>query len=233
MADLKKKFSILDRAVERKFGFLSHFFKRYFPFVSAVFFLFILSVFLIRFFYSRPRIIASIIEDDIKVITLALKKIDERCNILSIENSHNEIDFLNVEKFTGSQVGPLALGYPKRWQGPYLRINPTLQGQLYEIVRGADGFFVMPGRGVLLPNGAVVGKDFIITPKTYVSDLLKEGAPLRYANHNFAVKLEFKIGDWDLWHMQEDTLKKLNRMLNEFREAIPYTQNTVQANYCA
>lgn len=225
MRDLKKALTVFDRKVNARFGFAKKFFSQYFPFVSTLFFVLIFVIFLFRFFYSRPRIVAAIIADDVKLITLALEKIDTRCNILSVEGDVSDVDFLNVKTFSGSQVGPLALAYPKRWEGPYVTVNPTLQDIFYEIVRAADGIFVMPGRGVRLPNGLTVGKEFMVTRQTKVSELIKESGPLRYEDSVFASKLVFKIGDWDAWHLKEETVRRLNRMLREINEAMPFTQN--------
>lgn len=193
---INKTFRKIDRKVDKKFGFLKRFFNRYFSVIGAVFFSLIFVVFMIRFFYSRPRIVASIIEDDLKLIVLALDKIDARCSILGFEDDYNEVDFLNIGSFVGSQVGPMSLAYPRKWEGPYLRVNPSLQGIFYEVVRAKDGFFVVPGRGTKLPSGLVVGKDFKITPETSVSNLIEEGGPLKYGNSFLVEKLIFEIGDW-------------------------------------
>lgn len=227
MKGIKETLNNIDVKIDEKFGFVKGFFKRYFPVISTLFFAFIVFVFVIRVFYSRPRIVSAIIEDDIKLITLALEKIDAKCNILSVEDDYNEIDFLNVKSFSGSQVGPINLAYADRWEGPYLRVNPTLQEKFYEIVKAKDGLFIMPGRGVRLPNGLVVGEDFKVTSETEVATLTEKGGPLSHYGKTFATKLMFKVGDWDPWHFREETVKDLDRMIKEFNEAMPFTQNDV------
>ncbi len=42
------------------------------------------------------------------------KRIHETCNIMSIDESKNSINFLTVEKFVGSEVGPLNLAHPEK-----------------------------------------------------------------------------------------------------------------------
>lgn len=223
MDKIDKAFSTLDRKVDKKFGFLKGFFKKYFTIISTLLMGLFMLLFVLRVFYSRPRLIASMIEDDIKMITLALEKIDARCSILSIDDDKNEVDFLNVKAFRGSRVGPLNLAYPDKWEGPYLNVNPSIQEKHYEIIKAGDGIFVLPGTGVKLPNGKVVGKDFQITRVTSVTLLLEKGEALRYGDKRFASKLTFQIGDWEPWHFQEKTIKSLDRMLQEFNEAMPYT----------
>ena len=178
-----------------------------------------------RIFYTRPRLIASIIEDDIKLITLALEKIDSKCNILTISKGNSHVDFLNVKSFEGSQIGSLVLAYPDRWEGPYLSVNPTIQDKFYEIVRAKGGAFVLPGTGVTLPNGKVIGKDFKITERTDVEIMFQENGLLRYGDKVLGGKLMFKVGDWDSWHLNKETVESFDRMLKEFHEAMPYTKN--------
>lgn len=230
MNKIDKAFGVVDRLVNRKFRTIRHVFRRYFPVMSTAFLVLLMTIFAVRVFYSRPRVVASIIEDDIKLITLALEKIDAKCNILRVEDDYNEIDFLNMEDFTGSQAGPLNLAYADKWEGPYLQVNPMLQEQYYELVRALDGFFVMPGRGVRLPNGLVIGEDFEVNASTNVEPMTEAGGFLHYEGKVFATKLMFKIGDWDTWHFRQETVKKINRMLKEFNEAMPFTCNSHQEN---
>lgn len=224
MNKLDKALSALDKKVDN-IDFMKNFFKRYFSIVSTVTFALFVVLFIFRVFYTRPNLVAAIIEDDIKLISLALEKIDARCDILSIDKESSEIDFLNVSQFHGSQVGPLNLAHPKNWEGPYLHVNPIYQGQFYRIIKTAEGFFVVPGDGARLPNGLVVGKDFRITQWTRVSDLIKEGGPLTYEKKKLATKLIFKVGDWKRWHLREKTVKTLDRVVREFNEAMPFTKN--------
>jgi len=230
MNKIEKAFSTIDYKVDKRLGFLKSFFKKYFTIISTVLLCTFMLLFVLRVFYTRPSLIASIIEDDINLIVLSLKKIDDTCNILSVDDENNEVDFLNVKSFVGSRVGALTLAYPDRWEGPYLNINPTIQDQHYQIVKAGDGIFVMPGNGVKLPNGKVIGKDFKVSRGTIVAELLKQNGALRYDDKLLAEKLIFKIGDWDPWHLKKETVKSLDRMIREFNEAMPYTKNDVMSN---
>ena len=47
-------------------------------------------------------------------------RIHKTCVIIDFDEQKNHINFLNVEKFTGSEVGPMNLAHPEKWEGPYL-----------------------------------------------------------------------------------------------------------------
>ena len=194
-----------------------------------------------RIIYTRPYLVASIIEDDLQLIALALDKIDSRCDILSVENDRADINFLNVKQFSGSRVGPLNLAHKKNWEGPYLQTNPTMQGKFYELIRAKDGLFIVPGFGVKLPNGLVVGNEIKFGPQKDLGMLLLQGKPLNYGGCKMAYKIRFKIGDWTLFSKKEHQasqeklrrtrmINKVGRLIKEFNEAMPFTQNDVDIN---
>jgi len=224
----RKLFSKVDTFVDKKFGFVARFFKKNFSVIGVVFISLLAIFFAARLFFSRPRLIAAMIEEDIKIITLALERIDAKCSILSIDDDVNEIDFLNVKEFSGSRVGPLNLAYPKKWEGPYMRVNPTLHGNHYDLVKAKDGLFVVPGDGCSLPNGVVIGKDLAINRQTEIFKHMEKDGRLTYGDNKFAAKLIFEVGDWERWHMREDTVQELNRLLKEFGEAMPYAKQNMR-----
>ena len=204
-------------------------FLKYFPLVSVVTFGLIILMFVLRFLYTRPQIVASLVENDIGIISLAIEKIDSRCSILKIVGNKADIDFLNIKKFSGSVVGPLSLAYPENWEGPYLKSNPTLRGTFYQIVKASDGFFIVPGDGVELPNGVVLGKDLVVTPELFLENHISSGGLLTYKGRSLGKKLEFKIGDWETWELQKEKVKELDRMLEELNTAMPFTKNEEEA----
>ncbi len=207
--------------------------KNYFPYFSVS----LLSLLVVLFFWTtyndKPKFITSVITMDIKNIVDSLNKIDKECNILSIENECNYVDFLNVEKFSGSEVGCLNLAFPKNWAGPYLSLNPTLQGKLYEIIKRKDGNYVLPGRGVKLPNNLIVGKDFdyYSADLASIDKMLADGGQLNYKGTPLGAKLTFEVGDWGREELRSKTTYDINQMLLEFNKAIPFTYNqtTTQA----
>jgi len=99
---------------------------------------------------------------DIAELRSVFKRIHKTCKILSFDYQKNPINFLNVRTFAGSEVGSINLVYPKKWEGPYLQDNPTMQGKEYMVVHTNDGYFITPGEGVRLPSGKIIGKDVLL-----------------------------------------------------------------------
>jgi hypothetical protein len=224
MKNLDKLMTEIDKTVDKKFKFSSKNFKKYFAIFSTTVLVGLLAIFLFKTSKDQPIHLSTIIKNDLEQIEKTLSKIDKECNILSILYNNVRVDFLNVEKFSGSTIGCLNLAYPQKWQGPYLPRNPSLQGKFYEIVKAQEGFFLIPGSGVKLPNGLALGKNIKITAKTQMSELIMEGGPLNYKGQALATRLKFKIGDWDAVLTQTTTVDKINTALKEFNEAISFTK---------
>ena len=92
------------------------------------------------------------IADDIAQLARIFENIDKTAGILGFDHQKNEIDFLNIKKdgFVGSEVGPMNLIHPKKWEGPYLTEMPRIQEEDYIVVRTKKGYFITPGEGVKL-----------------------------------------------------------------------------------
>jgi hypothetical protein len=131
----------------------------------------------------------SIIADDIERLAKIFNQIDQQSKIIGFDHQRNYIDFLNVAKFVGSEVGSMNLKYPEKWQGPYLRDNPTYHKKFYEIVKTKHGDYIAPGYGIKLSNGKTIGKDIIYDENTNFSDLVKDGGLLNFKGRPLAMKL--------------------------------------------
>ena len=122
------------------------------------------------------------IAEQINELATIFKRINESSHILGFEKEKNDIAFLNIKKdgFTGSQVGLMKLGDPKQWEGPYLEENPTVEGKYYQIVKAKEGYFILPGDGVMLPSGKIIGKDIMINKDTDMMSLIHDEKELSY-----------------------------------------------------
>jgi len=77
---------------------------------------------------------------------------------------------------------------------------------------------------VKLPNELVIGKDFTVTKKTSIIKMIQRGKQLHHKGQALAAHLTFRTGDWKGTISSED-LARVNTVLEEFHEAMPYTSN--------
>lgn len=143
-------------------------------------------------FMTSKEYTADIIDKDIKKIATALEKIEKDCKILRFASQQNVINFLTVKAFVGSEVGSVNLKHPEKWQGPYLQDNPTMQGKEYLLVVTKKGYFVVPGEGVKLPNGKIIGTDIKFDKHSDVAAMMSNDDQLRCQGKAMAVQVEIK-----------------------------------------
>ena len=160
------------------------------PALTVLFFLALigLTVFTVR--HKTKQFAGEAMVNDIYHLANIFERINKDCTILSFDYQKNNINFLNVKSFTGSEVGPMNLAYPDKWNGPYMEGNPTMQGKEYQIVRTDAGYFIVPGDGVKLPNGKVMGKDIILKGDTNIALLANDPSYLEFNNKLLAMRLD-------------------------------------------
>jgi hypothetical protein len=118
------------------------------------------------------------------------RRIHTTCGIIDFDDQKNSINFLNVEKFSGSEVGPMNLAHPEKWEGPYLQENPTMQHIAYQVVSTKKGYFITPGDGVKLPNNKIVGKDIVLDKKADIDGMVSNADALMYKDRPLAARLD-------------------------------------------
>lgn len=133
-----------------------------------------------RLYTQLGTITNAMIVDHVEELTDIFQRIDKECQIIGFEHEKNNIDFLNVVKFVGSEVGSMNLTYPNNWQGPYVKDNPTVQEKQYVVVVTKDGYYIAPGDGIELANGKVIGKDIIINKESDFAQLTGDPEALQY-----------------------------------------------------
>lgn len=132
---------------------------------------------------------------DVAVLSQIFSKIHTQCGIVGFEHDTNYIDFLTVGTFAGSQIGSMNLLRPRQWQGPYLKSIPTMQEKQYEVARAKTGYYIVPGHGVRLGNGKIMGQDIVITPQTDIDAMLRAGGDLMSENKALAHKVSMGVSD--------------------------------------
>lgn len=145
----------------------------------------------IGYLREKPTHTASMMAQDIAQLKEIFERIEKTCGILSFDYQANPINFLTIKKdgFIGSEVGSMNLAYPDKWQGPYLLDNPTMQGKEYEIVSTSKGYFIVPGRGVELPNGKIVGVDIMLDEHADVVAMMHDKEKLMFDGKPLAAAL--------------------------------------------
>lgn len=131
-----------------------------------------------------------IIASDVVKLRDVFHRIHRDCTIIDFDAQKNPINFLNVEKFAGSEVGPMNLVHPEKWNGPYLKENPTIYHTAYQVVVTKKGYFIAPGDGVELPNKKVVGKDIVLDKRSNIAKMVRDPESLLYKDKELSARLE-------------------------------------------
>lgn len=165
---------------------------RWMPLVSSIIFVGLIAIALWNLLYQYRANPFTTAAHDLEQIAKCIDQINKECGITAVDKDKNEINFLTVVTFNGSQVGPLHLQYPQRWKN-CLSANPTIGGIEYQLVRTQKGYFVVPGDGVVLPNGKEIGKDIILDEKSNIEKMSAAKGPLDYNGVPLAVKVAIPL----------------------------------------
>lgn len=143
--------------------------------------------------------------DDITKLANIFERIQRDCYIVDFEHVFNHIDFLNVKNFSGDKVGSMELAFPAHWDGPYVKHNLRIQNRLYAVLKTKQGCFIVPGQGVQLANGKVVGKTLILDQNSNMKKLMQD--PKSLGSEAGVLAAQLKIGSRAMKNM---TKKKLD-----------------------
>jgi hypothetical protein len=165
--------------------------KRYiYPFFVALFFI-AAFVFVSRFFLKEAtQANDELIAEHIKKLSAIFRRINDCCKITGFRRQKDYIDFLNVVKFEGSMIGSMNLAQPQDWQGPYLEQNLSIEGKEYQIVVTKKGYYIIPGDGVKLANGQIIGNTLRVTYNTDIDALMRDPKALLSNDRPLAAKIE-------------------------------------------
>ncbi len=168
--------------------------RSWFPIFTILLFAVLIAMAVVRLVYQVRADSQEAISAQVSEIATIMQRIDEKCKIIGFDLQKTPIDFLNVVKFAGSEVGVMSLAYPQNWEGPYLPANPMTQGKEYQIVRTKKGYFITPGDGVQLGNGKIVGKDIVLDENADIAALMKSEDAFMYKGKILAAELPIKKG---------------------------------------
>lgn len=181
------------RYIMHCYGFMQTNGRSWLPFFTIVLFVTLVSLAIVRFAYYRTES-DEIISQEVVRLALIMEQIDRECKIIDFDEQRIPINFLNVTKFAGSEVGAMNLTYPENWTGPYLTNNPTIQGKEFQVVTTKQGFFVTPGDGVVLSNKKVVGRDIILDEDADIKALMSDPQGLSFQGKSLAARIRIQRG---------------------------------------
>lgn len=143
-----------------------------------------------KYFYQATRANDEVIADQIAKLHDIFEEINNTCKIIGFRHPKEYIDFLNVGSFEGSVVGPMNLLEPKNWKGPYLKESLTIEGKEYQIISTKRGYYIVPGDGVKLANGKVIGKTLIVNENSDIDALMRDPKELNSNGRPLAARID-------------------------------------------
>lgn len=159
-------------------------------FLTATIFSALFFISAVMFWQQTHRSVEVMVHQDVMELQKIFQKIHQDCKILSFDHEKNYIDFLTVKEFVGDQVGSLNLGFAKFWKGPYMKENPEVQEHAYVILKNKQGYFIVPGDGVVLSNGKIIGKDIVLHANTDMQKMMQNPNGLKSSAGVLAAPIE-------------------------------------------
>ncbi len=184
--------------------------------IDSLILLVLLALTFIMMFYTMRENTAHIIADDVAHLAQIFDRINASAGIIGFKQQKNPINFLNLGKnqIMDLGAGTMKLAHPEHWQGPYVEQNPKIQNKFYEIIKTNRGYYIVPGEGVKLPNGLIIGKDIKVDNMSNIACMVNEkgeSATMYEGKSLVAGPLHF-IGDTvneRLTPLQEDMAQEL------------------------
>ena len=126
----------------------------------------------------------------IEKLQAIFNRINQSAHIVSFRGKKAPINFLTVRSFAGSSVGPLQLAHPDLWEGPYLTEPFEVQGIECQLVATKKGIYIVPGDGVRLANGKIIGTTLKFANDTDIDAMMIDPAQLlSWSSKPLAAKL--------------------------------------------
>jgi hypothetical protein len=163
----------------------------YIPYAISFFLLLFSTLAIISVWYKQTTYSADVLITDLANLGRIFTRINSTAQIASFDHQKNWINFLQIKRdgFVGSEVGSMNLVYPDKWEGPYINDNLTFQSKEYQVIRTKQGYFIVPGDGVRLPNNKRVGKDIVLDENADIFALMKDTNGLQYKGSPLAIKI--------------------------------------------
>lgn len=179
----------------------------------------------LHFVMRAPQWQISAVQTDLHRIGAAIRQLDTDCYITDMRVGLHPVSILTRHTLN---EGPLYLNlqHPKKWKGPYLHRIPTLQDKPYQLLKTNTGLFVVPGEGVKLPSGLVIGEDIEWRADTDVNALAASGGSLFYKSGPIAYEVAYGASARkQASGLLPRAARQLSAWIAEFNEAMPFAKN--------
>lgn len=166
-----------------------------------------------------------LIQGDLNQIAHATYLMDHDCGLQELRTGRHPIKLL-TQKTPPESV--IELSHPENWRGPYLHKVLTLQGKPYELLKTKNGLYVVPGNGVKLPSGAVIGDTFSWCANTDMNALSQSGGILFYQSAPLVRRVDYQGRATVVAVALPEPAQTVSDDLQEFAAALTFAQNEPQ-----
>jgi len=123
---------------------------------------------------------AGTVRADLSHLEEALKNFDGDCGIQEVLSGGHSLLFLTQTARPTDAFAAFKLANENTWRGPYIHKVPVAQGYPYMLLKTNKGLFIVPGEGVRLPKGSILGKEFFLTAESNLKALSAAGGILSH-----------------------------------------------------
>lgn len=180
-----------------------------------------------HFVMHTPLWHTRLIQGDLNRIAQAVHALDRDCGIKNMRTGRYPLMPLTQYAWPSGQLHGMSVARPENWRGPYLPKVIALQGKPYELLKTNSSLYVVPGNGVTLPSGAIIGDTFSWCANTDVNALSQSGGILFYQSAPLVRQVEY--GAPTPVKVAASTLptpaQTLSNDLSEFAQALTFAQS--------
>lgn len=180
-----------------------------------------------HFVLYAPRWHAAVVQADLRHIADAVTRMHHDCEIKKMRVGIHPITALAKRRIQPYDLQNITLAHPGSWKGPYLARVPVVQNHPYQLLKTHRGLFIVPGTGVTLPNGQIVGRDLEWHARTDVTALADSGGPLFYQGQPLMAEIVYGESKGRVSPTEElpAETQALNNWFIEFNEAMSFAFN--------
>jgi hypothetical protein len=178
------------------------------PWIVGAIFIILFAISAITLWRNSRQSLDEAAHDDIVKLQKVFERIHKDCYIVDFERICNPIDFLNVVTFSSDRVGSMELAFARRWKGPYLKHNLRIQNKLYAVLKNKQGYFIVPGYGVRLANGKIIGKTLRLDQNCDMKKLMQDYNAL--LSESGVLAAQIKVGSRFMKNMSKKKLDMLS-----------------------